>query len=63
MDRHEYEYLQDRFSKLLAKADYLIRNKEQAYKDGVLAAKSVLKEVFERQQEREAQHGKASESI
>lgn len=51
MDRHEYEYLQERLSKLLAKADYLSRNKEQAYKDGVLAAKSVLKAAFYKQQE------------
>ena len=55
MDRREYEYLQERFSKLIAKANYLSRNKEQAYVDGVLAAKSVLKEAFYRLQELEVQ--------
>ena len=54
MDRWEYEYLQERFSKLIAKAPYGRTNEKEAYKSGILAAKSVLKEVFYRQQEQEA---------
>lgn len=46
MTRHEYEYLQERFSKLLAKKPYGRANEKEAYRSGVLAAKSMLKEVF-----------------
>ena len=55
MDRREYEYLQERFSKLIAKKPYGKANEKEAYKNGILAAKSVLKEVFYRQQEQEVQ--------
>ena len=54
MDRREYEHLQERFSKLLVKEPYLSRNRSEEYRQGVLAAKSVLKEVFYRQLEQEA---------
>ena len=47
MTRHEYEYLQERFSKLLAKKPYGRANEKEAYRSGVLAAKSVLKDVYE----------------
>lgn len=55
MTRQEYEYLQERFSKLLAKKPYGRANEKEVYRSGVLAAKSVLKEVFHRQEETEAQ--------
>lgn len=42
----EYSYLQDRLSKKLKKPP--CTNKESAYNDGVLACKSILKDVFER---------------
>ena len=47
MTKKEYETLQDRFSKKLDRHPYT-GNKGQAYKEGVLACKSILKEVFER---------------
>ena len=47
MTRQEYEYLQERFSKLLAKKPYGRANEKEAYRSGVLAAKSVLKDVYE----------------
>lgn len=47
MNRQEYEYLQERFSKLLAKKPYGRANEKEAYRSGVLAAKSVLKDVYE----------------
>ena len=52
MDRREYEFLQERFSKLLAKKPYGRANEKEAYRSGVRAAKSVLKEEFYKQQER-----------
>jgi len=55
MDRREYEYLQERFSKLLAKKPYGRANEKEAYRSGVLAAKSVLCEVFHYQEEKEVQ--------
>ena len=55
MDRREYDELQERFSKLLLKKPYSRANEKEAYRSGVLAAKSVLKEVFCKQQEMEAQ--------
>ena len=42
----EYSYLQNRLSKKLKKPPRT--NKESAYNDGVLACKSILKEIFER---------------
>lgn len=53
MDRREYDELQERFSKLLSKKPYSRANEKEAYRSGVLAAKSVLKEVFYKQQEME----------
>ncbi len=47
MTRGEYEYLQERLSKLLAKKPYGRANEKEAYRSGVLAAKSVLKDVYE----------------
>ena len=55
MDRREYELLQERFSKLLSKKPYGRANEKEAYRSGVLAAKSVLKEVFYKQQKMEVQ--------
>ena len=55
MDRREYEHLQEELSKLLNKRLWCGRNEEQGYRNGVLAAKSKLKEVFYRQQEMEVQ--------
>lgn len=53
MEKREYEYLQARFSILIEKAKehYFSNNKKEAYVNGVLAAKSVLKEVFSNQTE------------
>lgn len=55
MDRREYEYLQERLSGLLQKHLWMSRNEEEWYRKGVLAAKSLLKEVFYHQQETEPQ--------
>lgn len=54
MTKQEYEYLQIRLSKLLSKSDYY-GNKKQVYEEGLLAAKSVLSEVFHRQEKMEVQ--------
>ncbi len=51
MDRREYEYLQERLSRLISTDRYLSRNKSQEYRDGVLAAKSALKAAFYKLQE------------
>lgn len=51
MTRQEYEYLQEDLSKLLNKRLWCSKNEEQGYRNGVLAAKSKLKEVFYAQQE------------
>lgn len=53
MDRREYEYLQEELSKLLNKRLWCGRNEEQGYRNGVLAAKSKLKEVFYAQEDDE----------
>lgn len=47
MDRSEYDYLQDRFSRKLIKR--LPTNKQEQYNEGILTCKSILKEVFESQ--------------
>ena len=47
MTKSEYEKLQDLFSKKITKCEYLGRNKEGAYRDGILACKSILKTVYE----------------
>lgn len=49
MTRQEHEYLQERLSKLLNKRLWCGRNEEQGYRNGVLATKSLVKEVFEHQ--------------
>ena len=49
MNSYEYESLQERFSNLLNKSGYLSGNKSEAYQKGVLAAKSVLHEIYNRQ--------------
>ena len=49
MDRYEYERLQAAFSSKLKNHDkwWAMTNKEEAYNNGVLACKSILKSVFE----------------
>ena len=59
MDRREYEYLQERFSKLLAKEPYNGGNKIEAYRCGILACKSALKDVFYHNQETKVQNDEA----
>ena len=54
MTKQEYEYLQIRLSKLISKCDYY-GNKKQVYEEGLLAAKSMLSEVFHRQEKMEVQ--------
>jgi len=49
MTKQEYDYIQDRFTKKLY--DNIYRNsvgynKEETYREGVLACKSVLSEIF-----------------
>lgn len=49
MTKQEYEYIQDRFTKKLYDSIYrnsVGYNKEEAYREGVLACKSVLSEIF-----------------
>lgn len=50
MTELEYHFLQDRFSAKLKNNRTYTGNKKAAYDDGVLACKSILKEIFERQQ-------------
>lgn len=45
MTKDEYDLLQKRFSAKLKSGH---GNKEQAYNEGILSAKSILKEVYER---------------
>ena len=47
----EYRILQGRFSAKLKSNRGYSTNKETAYNEGVLACKSILKEIFERQKE------------
>ena len=49
MDGREYTFIQNRFSEKLKEYP---NNKEAAYNDGILACKSILKEIFEREQKR-----------
>lgn len=52
----EYRILQERFSaKLKAHRGYST-NKETAYNEGVLACKSILKEIFEQQKKEANRH-------
>ena len=44
MTRQEYEYVQERLSRLILKCDYY-GNKKKVYVEGVLAAKSVLSQL------------------
>ncbi len=48
MDRNKYEYIQSRFSAKLKKYP---NNREAAYNDGILACKSILKEIYERERQ------------
>lgn len=48
---HEYKWLQSEFSKLLETAG-MRSNRTEAYKDGILACKSKLKEFQERLKKR-----------
>lgn len=52
MKMNEYEYIQRRFSEKLKNRSYAT-NKEAAYNNGVLACKSILKEIFERGEQNE----------
>ena len=51
MTREEYETIQARLSKLIApqtlRYKWISREKEEQYRQGVLAAKSVVKEIYE----------------
>lgn len=49
MTEFEYRILQDRFSAKLTNNKTYTGNKKVAYDDGILACKSILKEIFERQ--------------
>lgn len=54
MTKHEYEYLQERLSKKLHSNPYGFSPKrEEGYKDGILAAKSILKSVYREYAEEE----------
>lgn len=48
MNKNEYEYLQNRFSAKMKNHRGYSTNKETAYNEGILACKSILKEIFER---------------
>lgn len=51
MTKQEYEYIQDRFTKKLYDNIYrnsACYNKDEAYREGVLACKSILSEIFNR---------------
>ena len=54
MTRQEYEYLQERLSKKLH-AGYpdFSPKREEGYKEGILAAKSILKSVYHEYEEKE----------
>ena len=47
MTQNEYNILQERFSAKLRNRYTYSSNRNEAYKDGVLACKSILKEIFE----------------
>ena len=46
MTKEEYEYIQKRLTKLIDTSQYLRSKKEEAYAEGVLSAKSVIKEIY-----------------
>lgn len=48
MTLQEYKMLQDRFSAKLKNHNGRSTNRESEYNDGILACKSILKEIFER---------------
>ena len=47
MTNEEYTHLQERLTKLLHKPTAYSGNRREAYKDGILAAKSMLHDEFE----------------
>lgn len=49
MTYHEYQTLQDRFTAKLKNHKGYSTNKETEYNNGVLACKSILKEIYEHQ--------------
>lgn len=53
MTNYEYRELQERFTAKLKNHQGYSTQKETAYNDGVLACKSILKDVFKHQQNRE----------
>lgn len=53
MTRYEYEDLQARLSKKLHTKPYDSPKREEGYKDGILAAKSILKSVYREYAEEE----------
>ena len=56
MTRREYEDLQERLSKKLHQAHYDFSPKrEEGYKDGILAAKSILKSVYHQYEQTEGE--------
>ena len=59
MTKAEYDHLQERFSRLLNGkcGDYIGGNKREAYREGVLAAKSVLHEEYTRYMKEDAENG------
>lgn len=56
MSEFEYQGLQERFSAKLKNHRGYASSKEEAYNEGILACKSILKELFERQRRQEASH-------
>lgn len=53
MTNYEYRELQARFTAKLKNHQGYSTQKETAYNDGVLACKSILKDIFKHQQNRE----------
>lgn len=51
MTEYEYQTLQQRFSAKLKGMPNCCSNKEGIYNEGVLACKSILKEVYEREKQ------------
>lgn len=56
MSEFEYQALQKRFSAKMKNHRGYAGNKQEAYNEGVLACKSILKEIFERQQRQKVDH-------
>ena len=52
MTREEYKELQELFTKKINQCEYLSGNKSGAYREGVLACKSILKTVYEESNKR-----------